>query len=55
MACAKVRYYTRAEAKRSIRQARGRGAGYLREYWCPSCGFYHMTSKKPQRKAVGHE
>lgn len=39
--CVKVPYLSRADARRAAAKARGG----LREYLCPHCDLWHLTSK----------
>ena len=42
--CGKACYRTRNEARSVIKHRKAKGSGPLREYHCPECGLYHITS-----------
>ena len=42
--CGKACYKSQQEARAVIKKRKTKGSGPLREYHCPDCGFYHITS-----------
>jgi len=51
MACEKISYATRAEAKADARMfAKGKRGVTLHTYRCPKCGNFHLTSLSKQRQ-----
>jgi hypothetical protein len=48
---AKVRYRDRKDAKRAKRGRINEHEPYLREYKCPHCGGWHLTSQQPRLQA----
>lgn len=42
---AKVRYRDRKDAKKAKMRMEGKSAPFLREYKCPHCGGWHLTSQ----------
>ena len=51
MACEKISYATRAEAKTEARMfQKGKRGVTLHTYRCPLCGNFHLTSLSKQRQ-----
>lgn len=53
MSCTKKRYWTEAAAKLVLDHLRGLGKKNKKRreedyYKCKDCGFYHLTSRKPE-------
>lgn len=50
MACSKVRYEQREDAKMALRQLKGNGRNtkLLRPYRCSDCRFWHLGHLSPE-------
>jgi len=52
--CTKVAYNTAKNARAAAQRVKGRTQSPLREYHCPSCGRWHLTSQlhRPERTST---